>query len=51
MKKFIKCFTEDKANELKNKGFVFLYEQNGIWFFEWKEIIDSDVEISNLLNF
>lgn len=31
--KYIKCFSQDKANELNKIGFEFLYEQNGIWFF------------------
>ena len=32
--KYIKCFSQDKSNELKNAGFVFLYERNGVYYFE-----------------
>jgi uncharacterized protein YneR len=32
--KYITCFSQDKATELKNNGFVFLMERDGVWYFE-----------------
>ena len=32
--KYMKCFSKDKSIELQNAGFVFLYESNGVYYFE-----------------
>lgn len=32
--KYIKCFSQDKADELSYLGFEYLYEQNGIFYFK-----------------
>lgn len=34
MDKYIKCFSKHDANILKDKGFIFLYFQNEVWYFE-----------------
>lgn len=60
-KKYIKCFSSDKVDYLKNIGFVFLYEQNGVYYFEDKDKLSkkinfsdynfNDCEVVNRLNF
>lgn len=32
--KYIKCFSEEKLEELKLAGYKYLYENNGVYYFE-----------------
>lgn len=58
MNKYIKCFSKETADELKDIGYELLYEQNGTWFFENNEQLNhiskfskNDVMTCNRLNF
>jgi hypothetical protein len=33
-KKYIKCFTQNKSKQLQEAGYKFLYESNGVFYFE-----------------
>ncbi len=32
--KYIKAFSEEKSEQLKNAGYKYLYEKNGVYYFE-----------------
>ena len=49
MKKFIKCFSQDKSDKLKNNGFKFLYERNGVFYFENDDKLTVKFSSSNIL--
>jgi hypothetical protein len=58
--KYIKCFSKDKSNQLKNAGFIFLYERNGVYYFEnninlYKKFSNNDLlkntKLSKTINF
>lgn len=42
--KYIKCFSEEKYNELLNTGFDFLYSQNGVYYF------NNTLKLANIFN-
>jgi hypothetical protein len=50
MKKYIKCFSDDKANELEMHGFIFLYKQNGVFYFENNESLTTNFSNNELFN-
>lgn len=33
-KRYIKCFTKEKSDELIEVGYKYLYESNGVFYFE-----------------
>ena len=60
MDKYIKCFSEEKHNELIESGFTFLYEQNQVYWFEDNEKLTAnfsenhglkDIKFTSTINF
>lgn len=56
--KYIKCFTKEKFECLKEAGYTFLYEQNGVYYFESQNAIKfnnsdllKDTKFSTTVNF
>jgi len=35
--KYIKCYSSDKSAQLQKAGFLFLYEQNGVYYHQNNE--------------
>ena len=48
-KKYIKCFSNEEANKLKNTGFHFLYERDGIFYFENNQNLINNFEKENTI--
>lgn len=48
--KYIKCFSNEKAESLKYVGYKFLYEQNGVYYFENNPQLTVKFSTSDLLN-
>jgi len=46
--KYLKCFSQEKFKQLKNAGFLFLYEQNGIYYFENNDKLIKQFSKDNL---
>lgn len=44
--KYIKCFTHEKSAELKLVGYKYLYESDGIFYFEDNQ--DLTIKFSNI---
>lgn len=44
--KYIKCFSQNKADELTKIGLEFLYEQNSVWYFKNNEKLSLSVNFS-----
>jgi hypothetical protein len=49
-RKYIKAFSEEKAEQLKQAGYKHLFEKNGVYFFEENYDITVKFSNSNLLN-
>jgi hypothetical protein len=45
IKRYIKCYSEEKSEELKLAGYRYLYQDNGVYFFENNK--DLSVKFSN----
>jgi hypothetical protein len=43
--KYIKCFSEEKKNQLIQFGVEFLYEQHGVYYFKKPEVRFSNQDI------
>lgn len=50
-KKYIQCFSKEKAKELDSVGFEFLYEQNGVFYFVDNPDLSKKIKFSNNNNF
>ena len=59
-KKIIKCFSEEKSQELEKHGFKKLYSQNGVFYFEFNEKLSvkfsdnelfKDTKVTTTVNF
>lgn len=60
MNKYIKCFSEEDLTKLQQLGFIYLFSQNGVHYFENSEKLNvkfsknklfEDVKFTNTLNF
>jgi hypothetical protein len=49
-KKYIKCFSNKDYNKLINKGFCFLYEKDGIFYFENNQELITKFSKDDLMN-
>jgi hypothetical protein len=49
--KYIQCFSQEMADNLSNLGFEYLYETNGIWYFNDNDVLSKSVKFSNGNNF
>jgi len=49
MKKFIKCFSDDKYSQLLQAGYTFLYERNGVWYFNDDDKLNVNFSSSDVL--
>jgi len=60
MEKYIKCFSQEKSDSLSKLGFTFLFEKQGVFWFEnsfekienfsSNEEILKDTKITNTIN-
>jgi len=48
---YIKCFSQEKSDELESKGFEFLYDKNGIWYLKNNEKLSKSIKFSKSENF
>jgi hypothetical protein len=46
MKKYIKCFSQEKADSLQDIGLSFLYDQHGVWYFEDNAKVTQNMRFS-----
>lgn len=49
-KKFIKCFSEEKASQLEKYGFQKLYSQNGVFYFEFNDKLSAKFSENEIFN-
>lgn len=58
--KYLKCFSQEKSTQLSQIGYLFLYEQNGVYYHQNNEEITinfsnnkvlDDVKFSTTVNF
>lgn len=47
--KYIKCFSQEKSEELKRAGYKYLYEDGGVFYFENNSDLTVKFSESNLL--
>lgn len=50
-KEYMTCTSESAANELIKAGFSFLYDQNGVWYFENEPELSNSFKFSDGKNF
>lgn len=48
-KKYIKCFSSEEKDILVERGFVFLFEQNDVFYFENKNNTTSNFSADDLV--
>ena len=46
--RYLKCFSKEKFQQLKDVGFLFLYEQNGVYYFENNDKLIKQFSKDNL---
>jgi hypothetical protein len=47
--KYLKCFTQKKSEQLKEAGYEYLYESNGIFYFQNSKELTVKFSNTNLL--
>jgi hypothetical protein len=48
--KYLKCFTNDKAEQLKQLGYTYLYDKNGVYYFQNNENLTIKFSDNDILN-
>ena len=48
---YLKCFSQEKSDELESQGFEFMYEKSGIFYFKNNERLSKSINFSKSENF
>lgn len=48
--KYLKCFNSDKAEQLRQVGYTYLYEKNGVYYFQNNENLTIKFSSNDVLN-
>jgi hypothetical protein len=49
-KKYIKAFTQEKSDQLQETGYKYLYESNGIFYFEDNKSLSKNFSNTDILS-